>query len=713
MNDTELKQRLRRVVADDPPVPRLETVIQRGRRLAVRRAIGGLVATALAITAVAVPLSGLRHLGEAPGSSPTPASEPTFGDGRIGMAARDGWHDLQASDISVCTATVAISPDDVAAAHELGDEWLACDGTYRTLPAGAIEITVAVTSSAYGWEQPNERYPARTLPLQISDARTVPDPEGVPNNVLLSVLPSTIGSRWIDVRMYFGSEEPSQHQLDVAQERLNDLFVDAPASLGSNLAFAPDEGWNERVTDSTLATNPDDQATSAWAANVSLPDPDPNSIYPPGVTNNMIDALPADGVIVQANQILFTDNAIPPSTGYVPSALPLDLRAGTVSHGGWEGQTRTDLTQYQMRAIVNGRPVGITATFGTTDPSADLLREAQIELNRLVVVPQAAPTETLDRFGLSMTLPEGWHGLLYSWGDGSANLVASSVDAVDTDWETTRKALGPSDAAIVIEESQALVEVQGWAPLDGAVTIGPYNVCEGCELLDDGRPPAAGHALYLNTFSVGGRGFALYVEFGSTPTQAQLDGVDAILATLTFEPLADPTYTTAPGTTRVGRIYDGEDEPEVSVDDADRIMKWSYEHAAIDVPAGWTGQTYPVSGLERPMSLFAIGSWRFTPGGYCAPINALRELPPDGALVWIDGYGANPPDGVTFDPWPSTVDVSQMPTDGSACLAGGHAQVGYWAKGGKGFVVHVAFGSQASEATVAQADAALESFRVT
>jgi hypothetical protein len=712
MNDIELRERLRGAVDTDPPAPRLETVVRRGRRLSIRRTIGGLVAMALAITAVAVPLSGLRHLGEGPGSTPTPASQPAFGDGRIGMATRDGWHDLQASDISLCTATVAVAPEDVAAAKDVGDGWLACDGTARTLPSGGIEITVGVASSKYGWEQPTESYPARSLPLQLSDAREATNAEGVPSDVLLYLLPSTIASRWIDVRMYFGSREPSQDQRAFAQQRLNDLFVNAPASLGANLAFAPQDGWNDHVAASTLAANADDQATSAWATNVSLPDPDPDSIYPPGVTNNMIDALPADGVIVEAEQILFTDNAIPSSTGYVSFALPLDLRQGSISHGGWEGQTRSDLTQYLLRAIVNGRPIGVSATFGTRDPSPDLMRQAQVELNHLVVVPQAPPTDALDRFGVSMGLPQEWHGLLYSWGDGGANLVASTVDAVDTDWEITRQALGPSDVAIVMQESPALVEITEWAPLDGPVAIGPDNTCAGCELLDDGRPPAPGHALYLNTFSTGGRGFAVYVEFGSTPTKSQLDAANAVLGTIAIQPLSNPSYTPAPGTTRVGPIYDGEDRPEVSADDQDRALTWSYAQAAIDVPAGWTGQTYPVSGLERPTSLLAIGSWSFTPGGYCAPINALRELPADGALVWIDGYGTHPPDGMPFDSWPSTVDLSQTPADDSPCLAGLRASVFYWEKDGRSFVVHVALGPEASDSTIADVAAALAGFRV-
>jgi hypothetical protein len=484
----------------------------------------------------------------------------------------------------------------------------------------------------------------------------------------------------------------------------------SPSTTEPPIRFDPLDGWNTAVMSSPMF-DPYTSATAAVISNVPLT-PDPDSIYPPGLSNRQLDQLPADGIAIDAEQVLFTRNPIPVGSGYQPLTLPLALSDADVSHGGGEGLARQDLTSYYQNGLVNGRPIVVHAWFGTAHPGVELVRQAQAALEQLVVLPAAPPTAALNDVGVSMQLPGGWDGLLYSYGDGDANLVASTTGPVGFDWERPRAALGPSDIAIVMQESPALVEIEGWAPLQGPLAIGPYNLCDGCELLDDGRPPESGHVLYLDTFTTGGRAFAVYVEFGSAPVQADLDRANAVLGTLVFEPLANPTSTPSPGTTRVGPIYDGEDAPEVTATDADRTLTSAYEHASMILSAGWTGQVYPVAGLERPISLLAAGSWNFTPGGYCGPINALREMPDDGALVWVDGYGAHAPDGVTFGSKPSSVDLSTAETDPSPCFGGATPYVFRWSIGDRFLVAHAAIGADASAQTIAHAEATLASIGI-
>jgi hypothetical protein len=162
----------------------------------------------------------------------------------------------------------------------------------------------------------------------------------------------------------------------------------------------------------------------------------------------------------------------------------------------------------------------------------------------------------------------------------------------------------------------------------------------------------------------------------------------------------------------VGPIYEGEDDPEVSASDTDRTLRWAYEHATMKLPDGWTGQSYPVAGLERPISLLAGGSWNFMPGGYCGPINALRELPADGAFVWMDGYGSLPPGGVTFEPQPTTVDLTGAETDPSPCFAGANPYVFRWRIGDRYVVAHAALGPNASASTIADVETTLASISV-
>ena len=483
------------------------------------------------------------------------------------------------------------------------------------------------------------------------------------------------------------------------------------AGASSPVSFAPLDGWTTSTSAAPAFSPFGDPAAAATITNVSLPPPDSASLYPPGLTNDQLEKLPADGIAIVAQQLLFTRNAIPPGSGYRSATLPLDLAGARVANGPFEGLGRDDVTSYTLDATVNGRPIIAQAWFGTSDPSDDLIRRAQRALDQLVVVPAAAPTDGIDDVGVSMSLPGGWTGILYSYGDGIATLVAST-STVDLDMERTRASLGPDDASLVMQESAALVELQGWAPLQGPVSIDTSNLCDGCEMLEDGQPPPAGHVLSETTYTTGGRAFDLFVEFGSPPTQTRIDAVNAVLGTLSFQSIVDASYTPAPGTTRVGLIYDGEDTPEVTATDADRTLTSAYEHASMILPAGWTGQTYPVAGLERPISLLAAGSWNFTPGGYCGPINALREMPGDGALVWVDGYGAHAPDGTTFVPKPSSVDLSSAETDPSACFGGATPYVFRWSIGDRFVVAHAAIGADASPRTIAATEAALESLSV-
>ena len=710
MNDTELKDRLR--AATEPAVgpSHLSRVERRARTLRLRRGVTTAIAAILGIAAIALPLSGLRHLGERPSTVPSPAAVPAPGDGRIGFEPADGWNQLRGNDLSACVANVSFTAEDVQRFGEMTPDDRGCFGsTLDSLPPDGALLMASVDSDTYRWTEPNANFPLSGLPLTFDRSCLDPRWETQPNpNIPQCMIWRTINDRPVEVRVFFGRQDPSDSQLADAQGELARLNVSAPASLGGDVAFAPLDGWTSTLGSSPAFTPYSAPAIAAVTSNVTLASVDPGSVYPPGLTNDQIDALPTNGIAIEAEQILSTRNAVP-ATDYPVRDLPLDLNDAKSWTGGGEGLTRTDITQYSIRSSVNGRPIIVQAYLGTADPSPELVRQAQHALDQLVVVPTPDPTEQIDQFGISMTVPDGWHALLYG---GDPTLIVSTQPITALYWDESRKTLGASDITLTLDESDASVEVSGWGPLDGPLTIGPYERCDGCEALDDGAPPKAGHVLYEHTFTTGGRAFTLLVEFGSEPTQAQIDSVNALLSTLTIQPLPNPTETPAPGTTRVGPIYDGEDKPEVTSDQQDRQLTWVYQHAKMTLPTGWTGQSYPVAGLERPISLLAAGSWDFTPGGYCGPINALRELPSDGALIWFDGYGSNPPDGTTFEPRPSSVDLSGAETDPSTCFGGLTPFVFRWSIGTKDVVAHAALGPNASPSTIADTEAALESISV-
>jgi hypothetical protein len=709
MNDTELKERIGAAAEQGIGPTDLARIERRARTLRLRRGLATAIAAILGIAAIALPLSGLRHLGESPSPVPSPAAEPAFGDGTIGFAAAEGWNQLRISYRSSCVANVAFTAEDVRFFAGAGPQELGCFGsTLSSLPPDGVLLMASVDTDRYQWSEPNANFPVGALPLTF-DRSCLGAWEGQPSpDIPQCMILRTINDRPVEARLYFGRRDPSDSQLVDAGAELARLEVSAPASLGSNLAFAPLDGWTSTAGSSPSLNPYSEPAIAATTSNVTLPPVDPDAVYPPGLTNNQIDALPADGIAIGAEQILSTRNAIP-STDYPILSLPLDLRDAKSWSGGGEGLTRTDLTQYQLEGSVNGRPIMVQAWFGTADPSSELIHQAQMAIDQLVVVPTPEPTDQIDQFGISMTVPTGWHALLYA---GDPTLIVSTQPISALYWDESRKALLPSDVTMTLDESDASVEVGGWAPLDGPPAIGPYERCDGCEALDDGAPPEEGHVLYERTFTTGGRGFTLLVEFGSEPTPTQIDAVNALLSTVAIQPLPNPMETPAPDTTRVGPIYDGEDKPEVTADQQDRQLTWGYYHAKMTLPAGWTGQSLPVAGLERPMSLLAAGSWDFTPGGYCGPINALRELPADGAFVWFDGYGSNPPDGMTFTSQPSSVSLSGAETDASPCFGGSTPYVFRWAIGDRFVVAHAAVGPSASASTIADVEATLTSIAV-
>jgi hypothetical protein len=74
MNDTELKDRLSSATEPGVGATDLALVQRRARTLWLRRGLATAIAGILGIAAIALPLSGLRHLGERPAPAPSPAA---------------------------------------------------------------------------------------------------------------------------------------------------------------------------------------------------------------------------------------------------------------------------------------------------------------------------------------------------------------------------------------------------------------------------------------------------------------------------------------------------------------------------------------------------------------------------------------------------------------------------------------------------------------
>ena len=469
--------------------------------------------------------------------------------------------------------------------------------------------------------------------------------------------------------------------------------------------FRPASGWTVVMPSGDYPSLP-----GAMTSNVPLP-PSHGSIGL--LSNGQLNALPADGVAVIADQWVDTRNPLPTTGRFRELRLPLQLEdANSRGHGPLEGLDRDDITVYYFQGQAHGRAIAAQVWIGTRHPSGATLRAADEALARLVVRPAPPPTTALDQFGIAMTLPAGWDGLLYA---GSPSLVATNAPTANLYVSSAvRRSLRPGQAAIVLEESNATADLQGWAPAELPITIGPDNRCDGCEVLDGGAPPEPGHVLYRRTFNHAGRGFDLYVEFGSEPTRTELDAANAVLGTLLLDPLPDPRFTPAPDSPLVGTLQEGVAGAPVSIAPPATHLIEPYAHASITLPTGWFGGQFPVLDMSQPTSVFGAGTWAFPAGGYCAPLPALRALPDDGALLWIDGYasgyGYPMPSATDFDPWPAAFLVDTGPGVATPCTGGLPVHEYRWSMNGKLFRVSVALGPHATTTTKTQVERAIDSF---
>lgn len=154
-----------------------------------------------------------------------------------------------------------------------------------------------------------------------------------------------------------------------------------PASLG----FVPEPGWFALQSPPPAVRG---EQTVAVAANVPFAPDDTvhGFVEPSGLPYSTILTLPPRGIVLVATMVL---PSIPLSSSEYPETkLPLRVRDG-VPYLRWGAKVRHDqaLGQYQLRATIRGYDVDVVAYFGTSQPGAALLDEAQRQLDQLVVQP--------------------------------------------------------------------------------------------------------------------------------------------------------------------------------------------------------------------------------------------------------------------------------------------------------------------------------------
>jgi hypothetical protein len=157
--------------------------------------------------------------------------------GPIGFEDAVGWA-MAASDPadeewqkSVFVTNDGFGEDDLRGAHEVeGILRLTAGPSLRHLAEDGVLIEAAIVNESPDPLPPNVNFPARELPLQLPSESPDRSWEGFTEGTSRYLLLATVNGREIDVRVYFGTTDPSEAILTAAQEELDRLFVEPPAA---------------------------------------------------------------------------------------------------------------------------------------------------------------------------------------------------------------------------------------------------------------------------------------------------------------------------------------------------------------------------------------------------------------------------------------------------------------------------------------------------
>jgi hypothetical protein len=132
---------------------------------------------------------------------------------------------------------------------------------------------------------------------------------------------------------------------------------------------------------------------------------------------------------------------------------------------------------------------------------------------------------------------------------------------------------------------------------------------------------------------------------------------------------------------------------------------------SVELPAAWIAKDDPVPGSSAPRVVAAYGTWDFPTGGDCGPEPALGDLPTDGALVWVAEYADPGYAGDFYAPGPGFSIDLQAPPARWECAAAAPSRMYLFRVAGRFFEIHVAFGPDANEETIGQANDVITSLQ--
>jgi hypothetical protein len=125
--------------------------------------------------------------------------------------------------------------------------------TMKSLPPEGAIMVASIDDPEDAPASPTPDFPARDLPLQLSDAQVQNEWEGqVAPNVPFYWLTGAVKDQYVEVRIFFGSQDPSPSTLQAAQDELDRLAVPdlraLPAPTARVAATIPVGGYPSAIT---------------------------------------------------------------------------------------------------------------------------------------------------------------------------------------------------------------------------------------------------------------------------------------------------------------------------------------------------------------------------------------------------------------------------------------------------------------------------------
>jgi hypothetical protein len=219
----------------------------------------------------------------------------------------------------------------------------------------------------------------------------------------------------------------------------------------------------------------------------------------------------------------------------------------------------------------------------------------------------AGPRQLGSRYGISVTLPAGWHGRL---GRGTLHAASFPLPPEAPGWAANAsKRLAADDVLVLLFENGLQrtppLEVARYPELSGPLRLDRADFEPFDGVTEDSR--ATGHGFARRTFQVSGRFFVLFAEAGERiPSASALAGLNELLASLAVERGDFYPGTVAPARfpERAGWLVgtSGEDEARA---DGEFTTSWA--------------STIPYA-----------DEWNALP-----PFKTLERLPREGIVIWV------------------------------------------------------------------------------